>query len=553
MTDSLFVGPNANLIARRVHKLESGILNRIKSILDDHQWLQASVLPLYQKLPVFTNLRAGTWYMDAQHECYFKSTDGHVGTWAFSSGRLNLSIAAAAANHGGAVLVDITKYGKRFPDSLARTVPIWACILNHVVFSDSSVLLPSIRDLLPSWIPASEASEITRRLPGLITAIPSPVKHAISSALKPVLSKPLVTKFICQPSVHHDDAEGEGDGIDLLLSGSSPPPPSSSSAAASTSAAAAPLDPSFASIICVSASRMVPDSGDVRSAHAGWSYVQGAGDDAETWAHGPNMAGHRPLLTPGMLWSHTAELLAARSDDECWAVIARIQAETAAAAVPAAELRPLNLTAILSAANRVQHSRVGIAALDLGCSVDAGGPTASAAAQLRLLVLVEPWSRATAEALHEATTEAEEPPRSVAEMLPRLSEFGHDCATVRLRLPVNKWSQSRFKDRWITDTFPALQAAIADLHAPEAAASETERIPLSVVVAYSEKSCLTCATVIAAACALILQQMCAPPGEMVIDKSSIRSAVSLAALASSAPSVDRIYVKELNQYFLSSG
>ncbi len=36
---------------------------------------------------------------------------------------------------GGVVLVDATRKGKRFPDSLSRTVPIWACIINRTVLS----------------------------------------------------------------------------------------------------------------------------------------------------------------------------------------------------------------------------------------------------------------------------------------------------------------------------------------------------------------------------------------------------------------------------------
>lgn len=43
-------------------------------------------------------------------------------------------MALTAAAQGGAVLVDATRSTtKRFPDSLAKTVPIWAAVLNGAV------------------------------------------------------------------------------------------------------------------------------------------------------------------------------------------------------------------------------------------------------------------------------------------------------------------------------------------------------------------------------------------------------------------------------------
>ena len=43
---------------------------------------------------------------------YKQSTDGHSGQWAFSSTRLNLHLALAAAKAGGAIVVDSTRRGK---------------------------------------------------------------------------------------------------------------------------------------------------------------------------------------------------------------------------------------------------------------------------------------------------------------------------------------------------------------------------------------------------------------------------------------------------------
>lgn len=53
--------------------------------------------------------------------CYFKSTDGHFGSWTFSLTRLNLSAALLAAQEGGVLIVDATRRGKTFPVRLFRT------------------------------------------------------------------------------------------------------------------------------------------------------------------------------------------------------------------------------------------------------------------------------------------------------------------------------------------------------------------------------------------------------------------------------------------------
>lgn len=81
----------------------------------------AEIRALYPTLPLLANLRCGLWY--APHPdatCYFKSTDGHSGIWAFSATRLNWHVAHTAAARGGVMIVDATRKGKRFP---VRTFP----------------------------------------------------------------------------------------------------------------------------------------------------------------------------------------------------------------------------------------------------------------------------------------------------------------------------------------------------------------------------------------------------------------------------------------------
>ena len=52
---------------------------------------------------------------DAQETCYFKSTDGHHGHWAFSVTRLNLHLLDILSSRDGLAIVDATRKGKRFP------------------------------------------------------------------------------------------------------------------------------------------------------------------------------------------------------------------------------------------------------------------------------------------------------------------------------------------------------------------------------------------------------------------------------------------------------
>ena len=140
----------------RRQKFDEGgaIFDRLKSIAADADFVRAVCRPF--GLPILANLRAGAWcttppalrpppiqsrcrhrrYLPPDEwdgSCYFKSTDGHAGHWAFSRARLNWHVLAVAAEAGGVVLVDSTRRGRSLPDALAKTVPIWACVINRAV------------------------------------------------------------------------------------------------------------------------------------------------------------------------------------------------------------------------------------------------------------------------------------------------------------------------------------------------------------------------------------------------------------------------------------
>ena len=109
--------PSFNQVLRTLKREENSLYNCLNSIYHDTAFIE-SACQLYPSFPLYANLRCGLWYNpEPQHTCYFKSTDGHYGNWAFSTVRLNWHVALLAAEAGGAVIVDATRRGKVFPVS----------------------------------------------------------------------------------------------------------------------------------------------------------------------------------------------------------------------------------------------------------------------------------------------------------------------------------------------------------------------------------------------------------------------------------------------------
>jgi hypothetical protein len=314
---------------RRLRRSERSLRNHLRSIVADATFVGAvRGAPAAFELPLFANQRCGAWYApDADGAAYFKSTDGHAGTWAFSSTRLNLHFAAAAAASRGALLVDATRAGKRFPDALTRTVPLWAAVINATlgVGGGSAVGAPAgaVHVCCPPWIPGSERAQVEARAAAFAGSLPEGTRTAILSQLRGRVTAPLVPAWLCpQPTdasgfvsraSSDGDFEGDDDGADTayefvvcdcvsrrLVPGDGAPVSVSRFLSAGGGAPTGGADgdasqppPPFIPLMCVSASRVVPDAGDEVSAHAGWTYIQGAGDDAESWARG---------LSPSLLW-----------------------------------------------------------------------------------------------------------------------------------------------------------------------------------------------------------------------------------------------------------
>lgn len=171
------------------------------------------------------------------------------------------------------ILVDSTRSGKRIPDALSKTVPIWCAVINRAMV----LLNPDLPQVNEGWDPslytapgavsAQEHHQIEIKLDGFARAL------VASSFELPVLPHPLRPFWIT---------------------------PSTTSFPFFSS----PVSDGFLPVICVSASKQV-DQGTERRA-SGFAYIQGSGDDHELWGMG---------LTPELFWAHNDALLSANRSE----------------------------------------------------------------------------------------------------------------------------------------------------------------------------------------------------------------------------------------------
>ncbi|KAI0078709.1 initiator tRNA phosphoribosyl transferase [Panus rudis PR-1116 ss-1] len=249
-----------------IRKESLDIYNRLHSIAEDIHFVEWVYHTSYAHLPILPNLRCGAWYVNpqiAKHGgAYFKSTDGHTNNWGFNLRRPNLHLLPIILQHNGIVLVDSTRAGKRMPDALSKTVPIWCTVINRAIkflYSKDSNWNTELY-CPPGVVSSQEQSQISQRLDDWAASLVS------SSYVLPDLPRPLRPVWIT-PSTSTLPVLS---GVDFLP------------------------------IICVSASKQI-DEGLERRSH-GYVYVQGSGDDHELWGMG---------LTPQIFWEHKHELLKA--------------------------------------------------------------------------------------------------------------------------------------------------------------------------------------------------------------------------------------------------
>jgi tRNA A64-2'-O-ribosylphosphate transferase len=261
-----------------IRKHTLSIRNRLQSILEDAAFVQ-DVAAAYGR-PVITNERCGSWYTDPRRKAgsaYFKSTDGHTGQWKFSTRRLNLHLLETIGMHDGCVIVDSTRRGKRMPDALSKTVPIWCAVVNRALFPDR----PECHDLFtpPQAVAPSEHAQVSARLGDFYRSLLA--LGLDLPALRRLLAKPVRPVWVTPRS---------------------------------------PLAPvrvmfeDYHPVVCCTASRRVAAAEVSES-----GYVQGSGDDTENWAHG---------LTPPVFWANS-DLLLSTPESELPALIEELVARSA--------------------------------------------------------------------------------------------------------------------------------------------------------------------------------------------------------------------------------
>mgnify|MGYP006412535479 CR=1 FL=1 len=254
----------------------SSLSNRFQSLKEDAQFVE-SVRTDFAAFPCFCNLRSGAWYAPSFYDaCYFKSTDGHHGQWDFSTVRLNLNVLESALAQGGVMIIDATRQGKQFPDSLSFTIPIWCAVMN-AVFGGGNLSIA----LQPN-VPLSIRRDIEERLPVFVEKLKGQLNGAETSAsAKFVLPKELRPIWI-SPDSRYDstflaflqDVEGM----------------------------------EFIPVILVSASHLI-DSAIGHAVHRindsglAWTYIPGAGDDQEMW-----LSTEQSDLGPRCWWESSTSL-----------------------------------------------------------------------------------------------------------------------------------------------------------------------------------------------------------------------------------------------------
>lgn len=152
--------------------------NKLKSIKHDAEFIKKAARK-FSNLPVIPNKRTGLYYIHPSKyssTCYFKSTDGHFNNWDISLKRLNLHLLNILHSQNGILIVDATKRGKTFPDSMTKTIPIWCALINKLVKNHNiSIGIPCDWDTgfksSNNWVSQSEAHQINLILPKLFAKL----------------------------------------------------------------------------------------------------------------------------------------------------------------------------------------------------------------------------------------------------------------------------------------------------------------------------------------------------------------------------------------------
>lgn len=296
-------GPAIRALHRREHSLRSRLLSIEADALACLHLFAALNRGRPVPLPLFANARAGWWYVPpstASGTASFKSADGHFGQWSVSLRRPNLAFFRSAAESRGVALVDATRAGKRVPDALSKTVPLWCAAMSLIAglihcpvgcSGDACEVCADLALSTPPGVPASERAQMVSLLPAAVDAW-SPARSRVRSIaedshldvpLRPLWTSP--GRSLWPDGVPGADALG------------------------------------FVPVVCISASVPLTDSErrdrpgrsegervagvEFPVRRVGYCFVQGAGDDEEAWSRG---------LSAGMFWERREEILEAEDE-----------------------------------------------------------------------------------------------------------------------------------------------------------------------------------------------------------------------------------------------
>ena len=354
---------SASQSQRRVKACKNDLRSHLLSIIVDSEVVD-EVFNFLEPLgmPCIANLRNGLWYSKRgfHGECYFKSTDGHHGQWHFSAARLNLTLAKHAIDKGGALIIDSTKQGKRFPDSFTATIPIWCAIINFIVLHRGERTHEGaekrIEEFLhPEWIDKITRKRIVTKCASMALDLPSSAVELIATTISQACQAQAFKEF--RPIWACPDEDGSiewigndaealleactehksefleschtchfshggrqmsrpvaymttGHNLDftplVLLSVSGAR--NSVNYASASGMGIAVVEDFLGNVTLDTEVDRAVESGDyTHSSVHSWEYVPGAGDDEESWAKG---------LTAGLFWEHTDFLLGGEEGEE---------------------------------------------------------------------------------------------------------------------------------------------------------------------------------------------------------------------------------------------
>ena len=252
--------------------------------------------------PWIPNKQCGSWYLPDSDSTitpvYFKSTDGHVGTYNFSLKRLNLHLITILHEHGGCNLVD-SSVRKLLPDSFSRTVPIWCCVLNRIVKRyriEMKVDHREIRWDVKLYTPACSVSSEEHEL--ISNLIDSRVQLLYDSKaivhperLVQLLKRPLRARWWTNGRSEESTVASDGDSCSLE-------------------------DDEYFTIVCHNPSTYANDNKNHINwienindnlSSLGYYYTPGAADDDATWGRG---------LTDQVFWSNREQILNPKLADD---------------------------------------------------------------------------------------------------------------------------------------------------------------------------------------------------------------------------------------------